>query len=318
MRVSGLSLNEARSSSPRHMAIKERGSISRRGLSFNASCAIILWRDRDEGTQIPDARRKSGGGAPSSRSAGDRSRLPADPPRLLVVFFGWLFGPVHERGRLHRRLFEFADHRDEFFGLAAAFLFGQQAPVVLHVDLLALAPLARMEAGHVELAGFDAELGTEDEFFVRYLPVGLGLDPIVSAVISNVDDLLCEAEIAAQFPRAIKVLPKTGLDDNRPACQRPVNAPRGRALHYVQDEPDPRLSRSLPSSSVSNTASKAPDFDFHRGCPARCHESPESGRFSRLSTLSRHANFVLILPYTSKLGHEFGHSVLGVFPCLCL
>jgi hypothetical protein len=56
--------------------------------------------------------------APSALPPGYRSRLPAGPTRLR--FIRRLFGPIHQRRRLHRRLFEFADHGYQFVSLPAA------------------------------------------------------------------------------------------------------------------------------------------------------------------------------------------------------
>src|SRR5215831_9014056 len=95
--------------------------------------------------------------APSSFPPRSRSRFPAGPTRLRLL--RRLLPSIHQR-RLHRGLARLADHGNQFVSLAPPLLFGQEIPVVLHVDLLLFAPGLLMETAHVELPGFDADLGS--------------------------------------------------------------------------------------------------------------------------------------------------------------
>jgi len=63
----------------------------------------------------------------------------------------------------------------------------------------------------VKLARLYAQLGPQDQLLVRDLLAVLGGEPVVAAVVRDVEDLLAESKITANFPRAIKVLPKAGL-----------------------------------------------------------------------------------------------------------
>jgi hypothetical protein len=104
------------------------------------------------------------------------------------------------------------DHEDQFVGAAAALVFGQQRPIGFQIDLLALVPGLGLEAGHVELASRDTELAAKHEFFVGDHSAGLGLDPVVAAVVGDVDDLLAKREIGAYLPRAHEILTKVLME----------------------------------------------------------------------------------------------------------
>jgi hypothetical protein len=98
---------------------------------------------------------------------------------------------------------------DQLVGSAAALFFGQQRPVVFDSDLLFLAPLGWVEAGHMELARLDPDLRAQDGLFLdRQLAGLLVIGPVVSRVVRDVDDLFTKREVRPNVPRARIVLVK--------------------------------------------------------------------------------------------------------------
>jgi hypothetical protein len=91
----------------------------------------------------------------------------------------------------------------------------------------AIAPGLGLEAAHVELASGDAELGAQDQFFVGDELAVFGLDPVVAAVVGDVDDLLAKAEIGAYLPRARIALVKLRVRGTQIPDSRRKNGPGG-------------------------------------------------------------------------------------------
>ena len=114
----------------------------------------------------------------------------------------------------------------------------------------------------MELASRDAELAAKHEFFVGDQPAVLGLDPVVPAVVGDVDDLLAKAEIGSYLPRARIALVKLMDPNSGSATRKWVGASRD--FRSIRAGLSATIGRKTPRGVLASTVVEVAIPNGHR------------------------------------------------------